>query len=277
MDSSYPEYHLAGKALESMEDLEMPRPGSFRAETEASLYLSTEPFGWRAAKVSVGKAAIELARNFVRREQRSYSWDVYERSEELDSIEVPSLESSVKSIRAEIERAGKVEDDRCALVELEKIWRQVEELSSRTEAQFRLRLNTSGPVMTDAPEWLSSQVEQLKANRGGRLHPPHPVALQSAERLVRAVQHKLNGHIELRAELAPAPLGRVEIRWAGERVLRWIVGAAALPWPGVTVRVYEEANPESLELKATTFHLADDVVSHARKVLTTDHDEGELP
>jgi hypothetical protein len=153
-----------------------------------------------------------------------------------------------------------------SITEIDKIWCQLEDLVSSAESHFRVSLNESGPTLAEASDWLTLQVKELRANSVGGAHPPHPSALQSAERLVRAVLHDL-GTSELRAEIVPASLGRVLVRWTGETELQWMVGAVALPWPGTRVRTYFSRDPDSLRLNATTFHLANDAVSHASKVL----------
>lgn len=276
MDSSYPEYLLASAAALQLEEIGGSRTRASEHEEDASVVVRPFERDWAHASKPKGKLAL-LQRYLSTREMRCYDmWDVHADSlEDFGGIEAPSLETALQVVQGEIDRAAELKNDRTALRELEKVWRHLEDLSSRAEAQFRIRLNTPAPTLAEAPEWLNSQVERLKTSEGS-IHPPHPLALLSAQRLVRAVCHELANNHGLRAELAPAPLGRVEIRWAGEKVLRWMVSAAALPWPGVMVRAYEEASPDSLQLKATSFHLANDVVSHARKVLTADYDQREM-
>lgn len=277
MDSSFPEYLIAQTAAAQLEEFGVSRrraPG--HEEDPFTEVPSLSPRDWAAGSKPTGNLAVLHRVLSSTREKRYYDmWDVQaEILEDFGGMEATSLECALQVVQGEIDRAAELKNDRAALRELEKVWRHLEDLSSRAEAQFRIRLNTPAPILAKAPEWLNSEVERLRTSAGS-IHPPHHLALLSAQRLVRAVCHELASH-ELRAELAPAPLGRVEIRWVGEKVLRWMVAAAALPWPGVMVRAYEEASPDSLQLKATSFHLANDVVSHARKVLTADHDQRQM-
>lgn len=171
-----------------------------------------------------------------------------------------------------IEAASKLADSSEAISALEGIWRQLDELCTKVEARFRLRLGSTGEPLPASPAWLREEMTKLRES-AVHVHPPHPHAMQAAERLVAGVLGRLPEATTLRVCVTAAPFGRVEVEWLGGPELRWIVGPIALPWPGVLVRSYSASTGPSLRLQARTHHHAHNVIAEAVEVLGGDESQ----
>lgn len=189
--------------------------------------------------------------------------------EQLDAPEKEDLAVCAAGFAGAIETASELADSGEAISALEAIWRQLDELCTKVEARFRLRLGSTGEPLPASPPWLREEMTKVR-EIAPHMHPPHPHAMQGAERLVAAVLRRLPEATALRVSFTAVPLGRVEVEWRGGHELRWIVGPTALPWPGVLVHSYSTGAGHSLRLQTRTHHHAHNVIAEAVEVLGGD-------
>ena len=170
-------------------------------------------------------------------------------------------------VEFEIDRACMEHSRLERLNSLERVWSRIDELSGMAEARLRLNL-AAGPDLLESPQWLQSEIASLGENSSPR-NPPHPAAIDSAARLIRATLRALPALApNLRANLSAATLGRVDVEWSGDSGLRWIVGISGVAWPGVLVRTYRaKGGSDAIGLVAHTLHTAASVVAEAVEAL----------
>ena len=113
----------------------------------------------------------------------------------------------------------------------------------------------SAPDVAKRPRWLAEQLETLRHDEPD-LAASHPLAIESADLLVRACLAATQA--SLTVTLEKAPLGHVIVDWKMESgSLQWEVQAARIPWPGVEVNalVFRDAMEEA-RAHTRVFHTA---------------------
>jgi hypothetical protein len=154
-----------------------------------------------------------------------------------------------------------------AIRRIEKVWQALDELVLIAESKARLLVSrVPSPTLSKEPAWLEKAFLKLSKTRKEGIDRPHRSVQESARKLVLAMLAQLP---ELKADISPAPGGAIEIAWQGSS-LRWLVTPPRLIWPGVSVRVYVQEDPESPKLTPQTFHYAPSVLAHAERHLPRD-------
>jgi len=150
-----------------------------------------------------------------------------------------------------------------ALRIISEVWGRLDQTTELAAARSRILMaKVARPDLARAPEWFEQQKANLTKQQEGDL-PANPLAVASAELLVRATVAVVNDASKFRADVDVGALGRVILDWViPESRLQWMVEGIEFPWP--SVKVYElkqRANgPVSEPPKTQTLHSAFDAI-----------------
>ncbi|MCH7988630.1 MAG: hypothetical protein IID46_05685 [Planctomycetes bacterium] len=142
------------------------------------------------------------------------------------------------------------------------IWESLEKTGQLAEARTRICLGKlKEPQLAERPAWLAEQLQDL-SQADEDLAPSHPLAIEAADRVIRACLHLSTAEIE--AKVQKAPLGNVLVGWDVEpHSLQWEVEAARLPWPGVKINALVVDNSgDKPQAHTRIFHTAFEVIGH---------------
>ncbi len=143
-----------------------------------------------------------------------------------------------------------------------RIWEQIARTEQFAEARMRLCLGKAVPPPTaNRPEWLESAIHELQSNDEG-LAASHPLAIESADLLLRAFLVKQSAAVI--PEVERAPLGAVSVIWDNRtRRILWLISAPRIPWPGIEVRAtkMDFANDQA-HVEVRAFFSADDALRY---------------
>jgi hypothetical protein len=116
------------------------------------------------------------------------------------------------------------------------IWEQLDRTGELAAARSRLLIGKlERPTLAPLPKWFQDQRAKLFEADEDEL-PASPLAISSAELLVRAAVAAPSEGAALEAEIDRGPRGRVTIDWNVPRGrLQWMVEAIEIPWPSVKV------------------------------------------
>lgn len=123
-----------------------------------------------------------------------------------------------------------------AIAKIGEWWSVLDDAAGLAEARTRILLKkVKAPPLSPEPAWVAEQVPELSQSEDDSA-ASHPLAIDSARKLIRACLTQLDDGVTYSADLRRGPLGRVAVSWkfSGAR-LYWMVTAADLPWPGVLV------------------------------------------
>ena len=171
----------------------------------------------------------------------------------------PEIAAAEQAIRSAYDRLQP--DD--ALRTISEIWEQLDRTSELAAARSRILMGKmEKPRLAELPGWFQDQKPRLFDEEESVL-VANPVAVETAELLVRALLAAIDEAGDLQAEVETGPLGRVIVDWhlPGSR-LQWMVEAVDLPWPCVKVYQLSHRTAGNTEAAAQTriFHSAFGVV-----------------
>jgi hypothetical protein len=155
-----------------------------------------------------------------------------------------------------------------AISAIAQIWEQLVRAEQFAEARMRLCLaKVDEPALVDCPSWLMEPVKELSSSEDG-LSASHPLAIESAEKLIRLVYTR-NSQWQSLPEVEKAPLGQVAVTWeTNRRRVTWLVAPSRLPWPGIEVKsTLMEMQGAQPHVEARVFFVASEAVEYLEKCL----------
>lgn len=164
----------------------------------------------------------------------------------------------------DIDSAYSISAASSSLKELEAIWRQLENLSARVESQYRLRLSSDS-----SPKKVSTLSKEYQYHFDHLDHKGYnnPNITSQAINLIQSLLY-INEIPSESFSIYQASLSRLEVCFDN---ITWLICPSAIAWPGINVRTYTPASFDSLELKAITFHNAQDLLDYTQEVFTHGH------
>lgn len=183
----------------------------------------------------------------TRRKPQPRPWlDLGEEAEaELHVVDLARTEAAIRTASAETNALASAQ-------KIDAIWTRVENVVSLAESRMRIVLKRlAPPPVAGEPAWLAESLKLLDV--GAVNERAHPSALESTKRLMLAV---LAAAPAARATFEVAPGGSVSVVWDAPQTLRWTIGAARLPWPGVNCRLYFQNGLRAHNVDASSLHLA---------------------
>ncbi len=191
---------------------------------------------------------------------------------DIQSGAIPRWQVVFKEADQAIRKAYDTLEPREATRVISTIWEQLDRTGELAAARSRLLIGKlEKPTLAPLPKWFQDQRAKLFEADEDEL-PASPLAIGSAELLVRAAIAALSEGAALEAEIDSGPRGRVTIDWNLPRGwLQWMVEAIEIPWP--SVKVYQVSQrPSSTQpsaFESRILYNAFDVIDSFVGVLST--------
>jgi hypothetical protein len=184
-------------------------------------------------------------------------------SNDIQSGAIPRWQVSFREADQAIRNAYDTLTPKEAIQVISTIWEQLDRTSELAAARSRLLAGKlCKPKMVPLPKWFEDQRAKLHATDEGDI-AANPLAVTSAELLVRAALAGIPDSCGVEAELETGPMGRVIIDWrVPEKRLQWMVEPLDIPWPSVKVyQVSHEPYATSIDaLETRVYYNAFDAV-----------------
>ncbi len=180
------------------------------------------------------------------------------------AVETPSeWQDGIQMVSDAIRAAYEHVEPSRGLRAISTIWGELDVVSELAAARSHILMGKlEKPELAELPKWFADH-KSLLSEHGEDELSASPLAVESAEFLVRAAMAALENPDELEAEIETGPLGRVIVDWVvPQGRLQWMVEASDSPWPSVKVyeltrRVGSEPTPPVTRI----LHSAFDVVA----------------